>query len=33
VIVPESGHMTPIENPKFVNKVILNFLKKHFGRE
>jgi len=32
-IIPEAGHMTPIENPKFVNKVILNFLKKHFARE
>ncbi len=31
VIVPEAGHMTPIENPKFVNNVILNFLKKHFN--
>jgi 3-oxoadipate enol-lactonase len=33
VIVPEAGHMTPIENPKFVNKVIIKFLKKHFAGE
>jgi len=31
VIVPEAGHMTPIENPKFVNKVITKFLKNHFS--
>ena len=30
VIVPKAGHMTPIENPQFVNKVINNFLVKYF---
>jgi 3-oxoadipate enol-lactonase len=30
IIVPEAGHMTPIENPKFVNKAITKFLMKHF---
>ena len=29
-IVPNSGHMTPIENPEFVNKTIHNFLSKNF---
>jgi pimeloyl-ACP methyl ester carboxylesterase len=28
VIVPKSGHMTPLENPEFVNKKILQFLRK-----
>ncbi len=27
VVVPKSGHMTPLENPNFVNSKILTFLK------
>jgi pimeloyl-ACP methyl ester carboxylesterase len=28
--VPKSGHMTPLENPAFVNERILEYLEKHF---
>lgn len=29
--VPKAGHMTPLENPDFVNKKILKFLSKYFS--
>ena len=28
--VPDAGHMAPLENPKFVNQKIIDFLKKNF---
>jgi pimeloyl-ACP methyl ester carboxylesterase len=30
VIVPNAGHMSPIENPDFFNNALLNFLNKYF---
>ena len=29
-VVPKSGHMTPLENPEFVNEKICDFLEKNF---
>ncbi len=31
-IVPNSGHMTPLENPEFVNDKIYNFLNDNFSK-
>jgi len=30
VVIPEAGHMSPVENPEAVNKAISDFLKKRF---
>ena len=30
-IVPKAGHMSPLENPEFVNEKISNFLEKNFN--
>jgi 3-oxoadipate enol-lactonase len=30
-IVPDAGHMTPLENPEFVNEKIIKFLSGKFN--
>lgn len=30
IVVPNAGHLSPLENPEFVNRVIENFLRKNF---
>lgn len=32
-IVPKSGHMTPLENPEFINKKIMRFIEKNFQND
>ena len=32
VVIPNAGHLTPVENPQAFNNAVINFLKKHFEK-